>query len=254
VVEQVDDRFTRSRFAEGGRGNLYKQAWPDSDDPNTYLSALETNMNARPAPNAQRMLAFKAAIDASAAATEHFIDRDYMLRYTAVDRVIINDDGPFHFWCDPPMPGAPDHVVNHNYYWYEALLVDRLWLVPWDLDISFDGYAPARTERPWNAVAACVCALNSQSQYERPATCDRLTAHLASWAADYASKVDAFIAGPFAAQRVDTKLSAWSSQLAAPAAEAAGLNGAPSLASWLYATTQLRSTIDSARTNRGYAY
>jgi spore coat protein CotH len=27
LVEEIDGRFTRSRFADGGRGNLYKEAW-----------------------------------------------------------------------------------------------------------------------------------------------------------------------------------------------------------------------------------
>ncbi|MET0340103.1 MAG: hypothetical protein ABW252_03840, partial [Polyangiales bacterium] len=39
-----------------------------------------------------------------------------MLRYLAVDRVIMNDDGPVHLYCVPFLPGP---IVNHNYLWYE---------------------------------------------------------------------------------------------------------------------------------------
>jgi hypothetical protein len=96
--------------------------------------------------------------------------------------------------------------------------------------------------------------LNSQSQYERPTTCDPLTAQLASWTSDYNAAVSAFIAGPFAAARVQAKLTSWSTQIAAAVAEIAGLNSAPSLLEWQYAMTQLQSTIDRARAHRGYAY
>jgi spore coat protein H len=255
LTEQVDDRFTRSRFAEGGNGNLYKEAWPNSSDESVYLTALETNKNAQPPPSVQRMLDFKTAIDQGATAAEHFIDRDYMLRYTAVDRVIINDDGPFHWFCDPPpMPGRADHVINHNYYWYAAQNVDRLWLVPWDVDLSFNGYMPAHCEFAWTAVEPCACALNSQGSYERPASCDPLMSHLASWLKDYNAKVDQFIAGPFAQSPVEAKLSMWESQIQSAVAETAGLNGAPLYLEWLNASIQLRTTIDNARANRGYPY
>jgi len=42
LVEEIDSRFTRSRFSEGGKGNLYKEIWPVHDQPQTYVAALET--------------------------------------------------------------------------------------------------------------------------------------------------------------------------------------------------------------------
>ncbi|MBT6178400.1 MAG: hypothetical protein HOI23_14225, partial [Deltaproteobacteria bacterium] len=43
LVEQIDGRFTRSRFGDGGKGNLYKEIWPIHQDDASYINALETN-------------------------------------------------------------------------------------------------------------------------------------------------------------------------------------------------------------------
>jgi len=68
-----------------------------------------------------------------------WMDADATTSFMAVDRVLMNDDGAFHFYCfagaignNPKAPG------NHNYYWYEAERADRLWLVPWDMDLSMN--------------------------------------------------------------------------------------------------------------------
>ncbi|MET0390890.1 MAG: CotH kinase family protein, partial [Polyangiales bacterium] len=134
LVEQIDGRFTRARFGDGGEGNLYKEIWPAYDDPAVYSAALETNEDQQ--PSVQRMVDFKTAITTSADAAESFVDRDYFLRYLAVDRVTINDDGIFRFWCNAGVSQGnnPGPFGNHNYYWYEEITRPRLWLIPWDLD------------------------------------------------------------------------------------------------------------------------
>lgn len=60
AVEQVDGRFTRSRFTEGGKGNLYKEIWPMHTDAAAYTNALVTNEDQM--PSVQRMLDFHTAI------------------------------------------------------------------------------------------------------------------------------------------------------------------------------------------------
>jgi hypothetical protein len=253
VVEQVDGRFSRARFGDGGRGNVYKEIWPIYDDAQLYVNALETNR--QPAPNVQRMLDFNAAIADSAQAAQKFFDRDYMMRYIAVDRLIINDDGIFHWWCTPKAQGNNiGPYGNHNFYWYEAQDSQRLWLIPWDLDTSFDGYQMNRTEQPWTATAACACNINSQLVPEWPASCDPLTQYFIGWSADYNAQVDAFISGPFGATRIDAKLSAWSNQIMSAVAEASGRNGAPAAFVWMKGIAQLQHTIDDSRKNRGRVY
>jgi hypothetical protein len=254
AVEQIDGRFTRARFGDGGEGNVYKEIWPNYDDPSMYVNALETNADEH--PSVQRMLDFRAAIADSAQSVERFIDRDYIMRYTAVDRVIINDDGIFHWWCDTGAQGnnvAP--YGNHNYYWYEAKDSERLWLIPWDLDDTFtDASHSTHIEIPWTQTAPCVCKLDPMLLFERPASCDPLTKYFISWLPEYEAKVDAFIAGPFAAGPVDAKLNDWSAQIDQYVREASGKNGAPTYSAWMMGVEDLRQRIADARKNRGYAY
>jgi spore coat protein CotH len=251
VVEQIDSKFTRARFGEGGEGNVYKEVWPTYADPNVYIAALETNDKH---PAVQRMLDFKNAVDAGVDSFARFIDREYMLRYMAVDRVIINDDGVFHFWCEPIAQGNnPGPVGNHNYYWYEAQSADRFWLIPWDLDFAIGGRPDDVIYPEWTADAPCVCAYPMFGT-QCPASCDRVVSHLKTWLDDYNAQVDAFIAGPFEQNRVDAELNTWAAQIQSVVTEASGQNGAPTLAAWTLAVRNLKADIASARQNRGRAY
>ena len=250
LVEQIDGRFARSRFTEGGEGNVYKEIWPIHDDPGAYTRALETNQD--PATSVSGMLQFKQAVDAGPDAIEAFLDRAYMLRYIAVDRVIVNDDGAFHWWCAPGGQGNnPNGVGNHNYYWYEAAASSRFWLIPWDLDASFDLSPFVRVMPEWSKEGACTCQ-NPAGQ--RAPSCDRLVQHWITWRPDYEMAVDTFLAGPFAANKVDEKLAAWTAQIDASVAECAGLNGAPTAITWQTAVNDLRGKIATSRASRGFPY
>lgn len=248
VVEQIDGRFTRARFTDGGEGNLYKEVWPLHDDPERYLSRLETNEDDN--PSMQNMLDFKRAIEVSADETARFLDLDYLTRFIAVDRVIINDDGTFHFYCQPNGSSPP---ANHNYYWYEGMTSAQFWIIPWDLDHSFDSAPWAHVEPAWSVEAACTCNAVADA-YQTPASCDPLVSRFAEWTDMYEQQVDEFLAGPFAKSKVDAKLNAWSAQIEPVVMEAEGLNLAPSYAEWQEALSEFRTKIDSARQNRGYAY
>ncbi|HRI67214.1 MAG TPA: CotH kinase family protein [Polyangium sp.] len=254
LVEQVDGRFTRSRFTDGGEGNLYKEIWPIHPDASTYLNALETNEDQM--PTVQAMLDFKAAIEADSTQTEAWIDREYTMKYVAIDRVIINDDGMFHWWCTAGGAGNnPGGVGNHNYYWYEATAHSSFWLIPWDFDHSFNTSAFVHIAPAWNATAPCTCTVQpNTSVAQMPASCDPLTRHFIGWKAEYDKYIDAFIAGPFSATSVDAKLDAWISQIRPYVVEAAGLNGAPSESTWNTNVATLRTVIAEARQNRGFPY
>jgi spore coat protein CotH len=251
LVEQIDGRFTRSRFTEGGEGNLYKEVWPMHDDGAVYLSALESNRDEM--PSADRMLAFKAAIEEGADSAETWIDREYLLRYLAADRVTINDDGAMHWWCTPLGQGNnPGGIGNHNYYWYEAETAQRFWLIPWDADMALAGVPQVIIMPEWRMPGTCTCAGGGFSSIAP--VCDPLISTWASWTADYEAAVDDFIAGPFSEANVNAKLAAWTAQIEPVVMESEGLNSAPFFASWQAATESLRSVIDNARTNRGSQY
>jgi spore coat protein CotH len=251
AVEQVDGRFTRARFTEGGEGNVYKQAWVSMNGENEFVAALETNSEIH---DVSGMLDFQTAVHASADATQQFVDRAYMMRYLAVDRVIVNDDGPMHFYCDPNSP-PPYAVGNGNFYWYQSAEMKRFWLIPWDLDLAFDGTPWVNIQPEWTAQSACTCvAPPTMYAAQMPPSCDALVKHFISWRDLYEQEVDKFISGPFSAASVEAKLAAWVGQIEPFVAEAAGVGGAPSSQEWESGLADLREKIDSQRMHRGFAY
>jgi hypothetical protein len=252
IVEQIDGRFTRSRFTEGGKGNLYKEIWPQYDDAATYLAALETNRDEM--PSAARAVAFNAAIAEGPEAAAEWIDREYVLRYLAADRVTINDDGALHWWCTPLGQGNnPGGIGNHNYYWYEATSADRFWLIPWDADMALAANPYVLISPEWREPGTCTC--NGGGGFSsRAASCDPLIGLWASWNADYEAAVDAFLAGPFSEVNVNAKLDAWTAQIDPVVRESEGLNAAPFYADWQSASEILKTVIRDARTHRGSMY
>jgi spore coat protein CotH len=247
AVEQVDGRFTRSRFGEGGEGNLYKEIWPMHESADSYRAALETNEDSN--PRLDQIVAFAAATKQGSAAVENYVDRAYVARYLAADRVMANDDGSAHWWCATLGQGNnPGGIGNHNYYWYQAESAPRFWLIPWDMDSSLGATTYVRIAPEWRTKAACMCTGNPA---QRPTSCDPLFSIWATWKTDYESAVDAFLSGPFEANRVDQKLARWSAQIQPAVLDAAGRNGAPTEAAWQGAVALLRFSIDSLRRNRG---
>jgi hypothetical protein len=247
VVEQIDGRFTKQRFPEGGDGNVYKEAWPTSTTPEPYLAALQTNRDQN--PTAQTMVDLATALLAGEDPTR-WVEPEYMLRYIAVDRIIVHDDGPLHFYCG----------FNHNYYWYEGENTARLWLVPWDLDASFalgnsGNLSIIHLHPAWNApVTSCSCGSSPAGGFGTPSSCDPLIGAFAARRDDYARTVDAFLNGPFAESNVRQKLDTWSAQIDASMRETGGLGGTPTYAEWREALATLRTHTETTRLHRGYPY
>ena len=249
AVEQIDGRFSRARFGEGGEGNVYKEAWAVMEDEAKYIKALESNSDM---PNVQGMLAFQAAVLTSAAETERFIDKDYLMRLVAVDRVIMNDDGMFHFYCDINSPNYPG--TSHNFYVYESSARDRIWYIPWDLDLSFDLSPWVHVNPAWYEPAPCVCTPYEMYGHMTPPSCDPFVKHMIGWRDIYEREVDAFLAGPLSEAQVEAKLKPWIDQMRPHIREFAGVKRAPTEAEWDTAVQELRAKIASARQHRGYPY
>lgn len=247
LVEEVDGRFTRSRFTEGGKGNLYKEIWPTNVDARDYVAALETNEDAM--PSVERILRFREAIEAGSEAMATWLDMEVTTSYMAVDRVIVNDDGAFHLYCGgDQLSNNPTSPSNHNYFWYEAEAADRLWIIPWDLDHSMsdrtDGPHIVADWRKQPAPEECgVCDTAALGAAGPPSACDRLFGNLQVWIPQYEAKVDTFIQGPFSKANVDADLARWKQQIID-----AGFTVDEA------AITDLIRVLDWARANRGYKY
>src|SRR5690606_19142204 len=113
MVEQIDGRFTESRWPDDGDGDLYKEAWPASTDAEFYREHLENNEEtADPAPLvdfAQRLAETPAEQRLEFLAER--LDVDHWLRYLAVDDALANWDGATTFYVDK---GGN----NHNFFLY----------------------------------------------------------------------------------------------------------------------------------------
>lgn len=191
LVEQIDGRFARNNYEDGGEGNIYKERWPTSSSAADYfVSGLESN---RDQPDVSAMQRFAEALEGAtddtieAVLREH-TDFDALMRYFAVDRAVNHWDGPLAFRCrhESQVPALPPEVAaaqtpalgwevcqNKNYYWYEESASGRLWLVPWDMDVTWGAYSQFPD---WNTEPTR-CEIEHQG---RPPRCDRLINWLAT--------------------------------------------------------------------------
>jgi hypothetical protein len=259
LVEQIDGRFTRARFGEGGEGNLYKEVWPMHDDEQTYLNALETNKDE--SPSAGKMVAFARALAGADAASlpqviDEYVDRDQIARYLAVDRAVKHFDGPFSFYCGIPngQGNNPGPFGNHNYYWYEESDSSPLWLVPWDVDLDLNSFPLLGNSggsvwyEPVVDEAKCTCAASTSPLPSlRPAMCDKLFQAFATFSGDYEAKLRELVEGPFSAESVGARLDAWSEQIASAVEEQAAADVPPTVEAWRSSLDSLRTTLESLR-------
>lgn len=244
MVEQIDARFTRSRFSEGGDGNLYKEIWPLYPTRGPYRKALETNEGDD--TNVDKMLSLAWTLQLSPQSALDWVDTQYSLRYLAVDRLTVNDDGALHWYCFVPEGNNVGPFNNHNYYWYEAAEAGRLWLIPWDLDGSMGGVSRVRIDADWMRNDDCGCHV-LEGAPQRRAGCDPLTAQLSQMRDDYRRELKAVLTGSFTSEAIERKLALWSQRIEPFVKEAAGIGGAPDVDAWRTAMDALRDTLAMAR-------
>jgi hypothetical protein len=246
LVEQIDGRFTRDRFADGGEGNLYKEVWPVHATAQPYLDALETNEDEGPdvGPMIRFAEALAGAADAEfAAVLGAWMDVPMLMRYLAVDRAIDAWDGIVAWYC------VGGTCFNHNYYWYQEVGRDRVWLIPWDLDNTFQVPNPIRSQfgmPDWDVVpASCEPIPVFLGIQGRAPACDPLMRRLATVTWDgYAEATRELLAGPFQVDALAAKLDRWEAQIAAAVAE----DGAgPGSLAWQQALAELRAELPSLR-------
>jgi spore coat protein H len=171
LVEQVDGRFTKSRFSMGD-GNLYKEAWPGNTQWYYFSDHLKTNEETADHNTfitfSEEMM--RADDDTLPEVLGRWTDIDYILRYMAVDFAIANWDGITTFYCGYNWP-----CLNHNYYIYQEEKHPFFWLIPWDLDATFSLDHWLGDIQPWdNLDAKCtdIPLVPEQDYFIRPAGCD----------------------------------------------------------------------------------
>lgn len=252
LVEQIDGRFTRMNYADGGEGNLYKEVWPVSQVAQPYLSALETNEDEN--PDVTPMIRFAAALAGATDGTiesvlEEWTDVDQLMAFLAVDRAIDNWDGIVGFWCVGQSCG------NHNFYWYQDVSRDFVTLIPWDLDNTFDEpnfFVTTFGQAMWDdANASCdpvpIFDLGGTIVSRRAASCDPLIRWLGNTLRPrYLAASETLLDGPFSAAAVNAQLDRWEAQIASAVAE--DPNG-PGTAQWQSEMTEMRRAVGALRTD-----
>ena len=258
LTEQIDGRFTRFNF-EDGEGNLYKEVWPLTMDGNvnsnsSFLNALRTNEDENPSVDIIRNFG-QSIRDAQESELQSVIsasmDIEEIIAHAVVDRVIRNDDGPFHWYCNGGGCG------NHNYYWYEEPENKELHLIPWDLDNAFeniisDGNPVTPIKDEWGEKTNNCNPFNYGAFNSRQwsASCDKLTGGWASFTEEYEQLKAEFIEGSFSQENVDPLLEKWSQQIREAVSEAHNAHSdAISLSEWEWALGILREQLEFARTN-----
>jgi len=251
LVEEVDGRFTRSRFDEGGEGNLFKEIWPlDSAGQPVGLEMLQAQLktNEDENPSFDGMLELGAAL-ASAPAPQvpevlaQRMNADYLMRYVAVDRALRHDDGPFHWYC---MSAAA--CYTHNFYFYQERDQQRFWIVAWDLDTAFN--VDNLTTTIWfdwdDATLGCEPKSNPPFNLPlRAPVCDPAQRGMALMQQQYLDDTRELLDGPMQREVLEERLLEWEQQIYPAVLEAAAAHDdAQDFESWQRGRAWLRASID----------
>lgn len=216
MIEQVDGRFTEDRWPSDPDGDLYKEAWPGfATELSYYESHLDTDVT-KASPNSfVKFASALAAAKSNELATElaKWADTDYLARYMAVDDAIFDADGITRFGI------SEDGIAygNHNFYFYKEKTRDFFWLIPWDLDITFDSW-PAFSRIPrWDVVPEDCSrhypTLDTIDLVTAPG-CDRFFQAIAANRQAYKKALGTLLSGPFAQATILAKIDKFSSFVA----------------------------------------
>jgi len=120
LTEQIDAQFIAYNYKDT-TGNLYKEVWPLNDlgEATTQVEfnkKLKTNKTKPVNTTLIKQFAddiVKANDKTLRALIIKRMNLNQIMSYIVVDRMIRNDDGAFHWYCNS------EACDNHNYYWYE---------------------------------------------------------------------------------------------------------------------------------------
>lgn len=245
LVEEIDGEFVEDHFDE--EGNLYKEVWPMYAQPGPYLDALETNEDAN--PSVDKMVRFAGQLAAADAGTFRatlgaWMDVPTLVSFLAVDRLIDNWDGIVGWYCS-----AQGQCSNHNYFWYEEVSRDRVWLIPWDLDNTMQVPSPIRTSYgmpDWDASPSdCTLRQIFLGFYGRPPACDHFIGLMAQvLRPDYDARTAELLAGPASAAALEAEIAAMETLLE-PEVMTDGYG--PGIQAWRQAVADLRADLPALR-------
>ena len=255
-TENVDGPFTNKHFINPD-GNLYKEVWPvkssgGNREESYFIDGLKTNEEISDVTKIKRFSDQLGSVNKSDAneIVEDWIDKDLFLKTILVDRRIANDDGFMHFYHEGGV-----NYENHNYYWYEDPNDDKLQLIPWDLDNSFENLisnlnpvTPIK-DKWYETTNNCNgFRYGSFNLLQKSAACDKIIGSFSSYRKDYDSLDVIFQNQLFNMSNINTLLDSWYNQIKNSVEEAHSIHGdkEPSIQEWNDNINYLKYSIDQS--------
>lgn len=255
-TENIDGPFTNKHFAKPN-GNLYKEVWPvnsygGSQNKNYFIDGLKTNEEISDVSKIKSFSDQLGLINKSQAISivDDWIDEDLFLKTIVVDRRIANDDGFLHFYHQ-----EGQDYENHNYYWYEDPNDDKLQLIPWDLDNSFENLiqninpvTPIKDKWYDTSNQCNGFRYGSFNLLQRSAACDKIIGSFSESRDKFESLDNLFIGELYNMTIINSLLDKWSYQIRSAVEEANIIHGdkEPSLGEWEESVEFLRYSINQS--------
>jgi spore coat protein CotH len=256
LIEDVDEKFTKSHFPTDGDGNLYKETWPtEYSDTAKSTANFENNLETNKSDGKATLIKGFADIVTSSSSPknaartiETYMHIPTMMNYIAVDRAIRNDQGIFHWDCNSN--SSNPNCEPENFFWYEEPGKQQLSVIPWDLDHAFENITGANNETSWikddwNVTSSCTpFAQGTDKQVS--AACDDIIEGLGTFTAEYAQAQARL--KPIMSEAINF-LDHIKSQISAPTEAAYSDYGSEALqpASWESAVSTLRGDVITAK-------
>ena len=257
LVEQIDGRFADFNY-EDGSGNLYKEVWPISSSGSVhskgvYKAALKTNEEIESPVDIIKVFAEEIVQTEDSYLKDvirKWMDVDEIISLAVVDRTIRSDDGPFHWYC-----GGGGGCENHNYYWYEDPTRQKIHLIPWDMDNTFDNLLPpinavTPVKDDWDEITNNCSPFNfgSTGFLQRSAACDKLIRAWVLFEEEYQDLSNSFRASLLSESHTNEVLGKWSAQIFEATQEAdSSIPDAISMGQWQNALQNLKDELAESR-------
>ena len=255
-TENIDGPFTNKHF-ENPDGNLYKEVWPvdifgESQEINYFIDGLKTNEEISDVSKIKKFSDQLGNVNNPMASSvvNNWIENELFLKTILVDRSIANDDGFLHFYHE-----GGKNYENHNYYWYEDPYLDKLQLIPWDLDNAFENLisdvnpvTPIKDEWYETSNGCEGFAFGIFNILQISAGCDKIIGSYSEYIDTYDSLDFAFKNELYNMPKINSLLDVWSNQIKDAVIEANQKYGAkePSLQEWIDSINILKFSIEQS--------
>ena len=242
LVEQVDGRFTRDRWDDAGEGDLYKEVWLTETSTSGWREGLVSNRDESPTPERMAEMATELTTsdgDAFEDALDRWMDREELASFLAAMELTGSFDSIAAFYC-----GGWGGCGNHNFFWYDT--GDRVRLIPWDMDRSYDVPVPLFESHDvphWTETAPCEPVTALMGLQVMPPGCDPFLKRLQPvLTEDYLAAIQTLRDGPASLASLTSEVDRL--ELLLRDAVAADPHG-PSMDEWSTALTDLRSDLQT---------